>query len=65
LERGGAVHVNTVGSHHIWLYKGLEQVIVVHKNEVKVWYIKDARKAWGLREQDGVSDKKFWDGDWP
>ncbi|MEE9312019.1 MAG: type II toxin-antitoxin system HicA family toxin [Planctomycetota bacterium] len=63
-SRGGAEHINTNGSHFVWVYLEQEVVIVVHKNQVKSYYINDARKQWALTRYDGVSDKDFWDGNW-
>jgi predicted RNA binding protein YcfA (HicA-like mRNA interferase family) len=65
LERGGAIHISTNGSHFIWKYKDkLPFAVVVHKNEVKAPYIKRLRRQWALTVSDGVSDDDFWNGNW-
>jgi predicted RNA binding protein YcfA (HicA-like mRNA interferase family) len=65
LRRGGKKHTRTRGSHHNWIYRGRAFTIVVHGNAVKAQYIRRLREFWSLREDDGVSDKEFWDGKWP
>jgi hypothetical protein len=62
--RGGAVLLRTASSHFIWSYRGVPICIVVHKNMVKMPYIKKARKTWHLTSDDGVKDDAFWNGNW-
>ena len=64
LESFGVAFKRVKGSSHWKLSKVIEgrtrlYVIPVHRNEVKVCYIRPARRRFGLLPEDGVSDAEF------
>lgn len=73
LRSGGADYLGQDGkNHHVWTYQpvGATQPvtagIAAHDDgsDVLPVYVNKLRKAWKLRESDGVTDHKFMKGQW-
>jgi hypothetical protein len=52
------------GSKHVHMEKMIKgecvpYTVVVHKNKVDAVYVSKARRRFGLRPEDGVSDEEF------